>query len=63
MRAKARMFFFEKKAPRLGNQKTFAPLRAGRPVTGSPRAKRNKSFFASFFSKKEVLSCFLEGGT
>ena len=38
------------------------PLRAGPPVTGSPRAKRNKSFFASFFSTKEVLACFLEGG-
>jgi hypothetical protein len=38
------------------------PLHAGRPGHGSPRAKRTKSFFASFFSKKEVLACFLEGG-
>jgi hypothetical protein len=40
------MFFFEKK-----NQKTFIPCRvvAGRNPPG------DKSFFASFFSKKEVL--------
>jgi len=45
----SKKFFFEKK-----NQKTFVnwglcPWRRQR------RAKRSKSFFASFFSKKEVL--------
>jgi len=46
------MFFFEKK-----NQKIFGPLRAlfGPPAFQTPR-EAAKSFFASFFSKKEVLS-------
>jgi hypothetical protein len=44
------MFFFEKK-----NQKTFALGGAG--PCGSPRhCPGSKSFFASFFSKKEALT-------
>jgi hypothetical protein len=45
--------FFEKKAPRLGEQKTFAKLATG---VRTSTAQRTKSFFASFFSKKEALS-------
>jgi hypothetical protein len=41
-------FFFEKK-----NQKTFA---LGGFGLGIARAPRSRSFFASFFAKKEVLS-------
>jgi hypothetical protein len=44
-----RMFFFEKK-----NQKTFDPCR----VVGDWHPTANKSFFASFFSKKEGLPFF-----
>jgi hypothetical protein len=40
------MFFFEKK-----NQKTFIPWRLVLPREGE--AQSRKSFFASFFSKKE----------
>jgi hypothetical protein len=40
------MFFFEKK-----NQKTFVPCR----VLGAENPTGIKSFFASFFSKKEGL--------
>jgi hypothetical protein len=35
------------------NQKTFAPAGAG---TGRASARKSKSFFASFFSKKEALA-------
>jgi hypothetical protein len=45
-------FFFETKAPRPGKQKTFGPAGCGRRV---PEPAVNKSFFASFFSKKEAL--------
>jgi len=48
------MFFFEKK-----NQKTFGLGGCGPAVA---KARRTKSFFASFFSKKEVLSYFLSFG-
>jgi hypothetical protein len=41
-------FFFEKK-----KQKTFCPAGCGE---GRANAPRSKSFFASFFSKKEALS-------
>jgi hypothetical protein len=41
-------FFFEKK-----KQKTSAPAGFG---AGVATARRTKSFFASFFSKKEVLT-------
>jgi len=41
-------FFFEKK-----KQKTFGPAGAG---NGRANVPRSKSFFASFFSKKEVLT-------
>jgi hypothetical protein len=41
-------FFFEKK-----NQKTFGPFEPGLCNAWDPRSK---SFFASFFPKKEVLS-------
>jgi hypothetical protein len=44
------MFFFEKK-----NQKTFGLGGFGPAVV---TARSTKSFFASFFSKKEVLSSF-----
>jgi len=46
----SKQFFFEKK-----NQKTFAPLRAcvATPVPHTREAEQ--SFFASFFSKKEVF--------
>jgi len=47
------MFFFEKK-----NQKTFGRFARCWPVAGQHGAKRSKSFFASFFSKKEVLAFF-----
>jgi hypothetical protein len=46
-------FFFKKKAPRLGKQKTFAPAGVG---TIAPKPTVNGSFFASFFSKKEALA-------
>jgi hypothetical protein len=36
------------------NQKTFAPGGVG---DGRANAHKSKSFFASFFSKKEALSC------
>jgi hypothetical protein len=42
-------FFFGKKEP-----KNFCSLRALAPALPNPSA--NKSFFASFFAKKEVLS-------
>jgi hypothetical protein len=45
-------FFFEKKAPRLGKQKTFANCGVWR---GRADARGSGSFFASFFSKKEAL--------
>jgi len=45
-----RMFFFEKK-----NQKTFIRSEPGVSSVFNPV---NKSFFASFFSKKEALSSF-----
>jgi len=59
---RAKKFFFEKK-----NQKTFAPGGIGHacrlnPPPGdlnrhaSPKPPANKSFFGSFFSKKELLS-------
>jgi hypothetical protein len=44
----SKRFFFEKK-----NQKTSAPGGCG---IGGATAPRSRSFFASFFSKKEVLS-------
>jgi hypothetical protein len=43
-------FFFEKK-----NQKTFGPAGCG---NAGAESRRTKSFFASFFSKKEALTCF-----
>jgi hypothetical protein len=43
----SKRFFFEKK-----NQKTFGPFYQGRCAAGGPRGK---SFFASFFSKKEAF--------
>jgi hypothetical protein len=45
-------FFFEKKAPRLGKQKTFGPAGAGSSV---PQPAISKSFLLLFF-KKEALS-------
>jgi hypothetical protein len=48
------MFFFEKKAPRPGNQKTPVPLRVA--VAAPQPREAAKSFFASFFSKKEGLA-------
>ncbi len=44
-----KLFFFEK-----NNQKTFDRLT---PSSGERSAQRNESFFASFFTKKEVLAC------
>jgi hypothetical protein len=41
-------FFFEKK-----KQKTFGPAGAG---TRAPQPAGSRSFFASFFSKKEALA-------
>jgi hypothetical protein len=41
--------FFEKKV----TKKTFAPGGSGAVIA---KARRTESFFASFFSKKEVLS-------
>ena len=45
-------FFFEKK-----KQKTFSPF-ASRPPGETPQ-RMDKSFFGSFFSKKEPLAYFL----
>jgi hypothetical protein len=47
-------FFFEKK-----KQKTFGPWGRWR---GRASARRCKSFFASFFSKKEALSSLQAAG-
>jgi hypothetical protein len=47
----SKRFFFEKK-----KQKTFAPAGVG---SGVATTRRSKSFFASFFSKKEALTCLL----
>jgi len=48
-------FFFEKK-----KQKTFDPLRAGRPGDGATPPEGNKSFFGYFFFKKSnFLLAFL----
>jgi hypothetical protein len=44
------VFFFEKK-----NQKTFMTLRHRVVVAPQPMVQSHQSFFASFFSKKEVL--------
>jgi hypothetical protein len=54
---KGKRFFFEKKAPRPGKQKTFGPAGIG---NSGPQPAVSESFFASpdgapFFSKKEVL--------
>jgi hypothetical protein len=63
-----KLFFFEpyrrpdldyaaRAAPSSGrkNQKTFAPLRAC--VAPAVAQQKNQSFFASFCSQKEVLTC------
>jgi hypothetical protein len=49
-------FFFEKKAPRPGKQKTFAPAGVG---TCRARARSEQKFFCCFFFKKRS-ACFLE---
>ena len=51
MRKTGKMFFFEKK-----NQKTFNRLT---PLSCKGRIKKSGSFFASFFTKKEVLASLL----
>jgi hypothetical protein len=48
-------FFFEKKASRPGNQKTFAPLRA---VLKPPGTEINKVFLLLFVHKKKLLLPF-----
>jgi hypothetical protein len=50
--SKRKNFFFEKK-----KQKTFAPKPE---LLNAPAAHARKSFFATFFSKKVVLSYFGE---
>jgi hypothetical protein len=47
-------FFFEKKATRRGNQKTFATAGSGDSVA---TARNWQKFFASFFQKRSA--CFL----
>jgi hypothetical protein len=47
----ASVFFFEKK-----EAKNFCPFRR---VLDATRASSGKSFFGSFFSKKELLALFL----
>jgi hypothetical protein len=50
----SKRFFFEKK-----NQKTFVPAGCG---AVSVTARSNRSFFASFFAKKEALTFCYAGG-
>jgi hypothetical protein len=40
------------------NQKTFGSLRAVLARSGPTRREAEQSFFATFFSKKVVLTCF-----
>jgi len=49
MRKERKRFFFEKKAPRLGKQKTFAPAGAG---NSGAKARSKQKFFCFFFFKK-----------
>jgi NodT family efflux transporter outer membrane factor (OMF) lipoprotein len=52
-----RSSFLKKRRPARGTKKLLSRFARGLPATGQPCAKRLKSFFASFFSKKEVLAC------
>jgi hypothetical protein len=56
MRSKQAVLFLKKK-----NQKNFCPfglVTLGRQVSRRPPTPTEKSFFGSFFSKKEMLSGF-----
>jgi len=49
-------FFFEKKAPRPGKQKTFAPAGFG---TCAPHPEVNESFLLLFFKKEALAYCLV----
>jgi hypothetical protein len=60
MLKQARTSFLKKRRPAWGSKKLLFRFARRWPTTGQRRAQRTKSFFfASSFSKKEVLAFFL----